>query len=46
VNYRAHYDLSWFRLLLRGNSTMSSGLILNMNRGNNRVNKELEKLMW
>jgi hypothetical protein len=46
VNYKAHYDLSRFRPLLRGNSHMSSGLILNMNRGYNGVGRELEKFMW
>jgi hypothetical protein len=35
VNYKAHYDLSWFRPLLKGNSPISSGLILKMNRGYN-----------
>jgi hypothetical protein len=43
VNYKAHYDLSWFRPLLKGNSPMSSGLILKMNRGYNGVNRELKK---
>jgi hypothetical protein len=35
VNYKAHYDLSWFRSLLGGNSHTSSDLILKMNRGYN-----------
>jgi hypothetical protein len=46
VNYIAHYDLSWFRPLLRGNSPTSSGLILKMNRGYNGVIRELEKFVW
>jgi hypothetical protein len=46
VNYKAHYDLSWFRLLLLGNSTTSSGLILKMNRGYNGMSRELKKFMW
>jgi hypothetical protein len=33
VDYKIHYDLSWFKPLLSGNSPMSSGLILKMNRG-------------
>jgi hypothetical protein len=32
VNYKTHGDLSWFKLLLGGNSPTSSGLILKMNR--------------
>jgi hypothetical protein len=35
VNYKAHYDLSWFRPLLEGNSPTSSDLIFKMNRGYN-----------
>jgi hypothetical protein len=35
VNYKAHYSLSWFRFLLRGNSSTSSDLILKMNIGYN-----------
>jgi hypothetical protein len=27
-NYKAHYSLSWFRPLLRGNSTMSCVFVL------------------
>jgi hypothetical protein len=46
LRYKAHYDLSWFRILLEGNSPMSSGLILKMNRGYNGVSRELEKVMW
>jgi hypothetical protein len=45
ANYRAHYDLSYFRLLLGGNSPMSRGLILKMNSGYNGVNRELKKFM-
>jgi hypothetical protein len=41
ANYRAHYDLSWFRPLLGGNSPTSSGLILKMNRVYNGVSREL-----
>jgi hypothetical protein len=46
VNYRAHYDLSWFMPLLGGNSPIFSGLILNMNRVYNRMSRELEKFTW
>jgi hypothetical protein len=45
VNNKAHYGLSWLRPLLGGNSTTSSGLILNMNNGYNRVSREHEKFM-
>jgi hypothetical protein len=45
VNYKAHYDLSWFRNLLGGNSPTSSGLMLKMNNGYNEVSRELEKFM-
>jgi hypothetical protein len=31
MNYKAHGNLSWFRPLLRGNSPMSSDLILKIN---------------
>jgi hypothetical protein len=34
VNYKAHSDLSWFRLLLKGNSPTSSSLILKINTDN------------
>jgi hypothetical protein len=43
TNYKAHYDLSWFRPFLGGNSPMSNDLILNMNSGYNGVSRELEK---
>jgi hypothetical protein len=46
MNYKAHYDLSWFVPHLRGNSPTSSGFILKMNRGYNGVSRELEKFMW
>jgi hypothetical protein len=46
VNCKSHYDLSWFRPLLRSNNPTSSDLILNMNRGYNRVSRELEKFTW
>jgi hypothetical protein len=46
VNYEAHYDLSWFRLLLRINSPTSSSLILKMNICYKGVSKELEKFTW
>jgi hypothetical protein len=46
ANYKAHYDLSWFRPLLGGNSPMSSDLILKMNKCYKRVNRELEKFAW
>jgi hypothetical protein len=32
VNNIAYNDLSWFKPLLKGNSPMSNGLILNMNK--------------
>jgi hypothetical protein len=43
MNYKAHYSLSWFRPLLDGNSPTSTGLILKMNSGYNRVSRELKK---
>jgi hypothetical protein len=47
ANYKAHYDMSWFRPLLAGNSptssATSSGLILKMNKGHNGVSRELRK---
>jgi hypothetical protein len=46
VNYEAHYDLSRFRPLLKGNSPMSSGFILKMNMYYKGVSRELEKFMW
>jgi hypothetical protein len=46
VNYEAHYDLSWFRPHLEGNSPTSSGLILKMNMCYIGVSKELEKFVW
>jgi hypothetical protein len=46
VNYKAHYDLSWFRPILGGNSHTSSGLILKINSGYNGVSEELEKFTW
>jgi hypothetical protein len=36
TNYKAYYNLSWFRLILEGNSPMSSDLILKMNIGYKR----------
>jgi hypothetical protein len=45
VNYKAYYDLSWFRPLLEGNSHTSSSLISKMNSGYNGVSIELEKFM-
>jgi hypothetical protein len=44
-NYKAHYGLSWFRPLLRGNSPMSGGLILKMNSGYNGERREPKKFM-
>jgi hypothetical protein len=46
VNYEAHYDISWFRPLLRGNSPTSNGLILKMNMCYKGVTRELEKFTW
>jgi hypothetical protein len=43
VNYKTHYDLSWFRPFLKGNSHMCSDLILKINNGYNGVNRELDK---
>jgi hypothetical protein len=43
MNYKAHCSLSWFRPLLRGNSPMSSGLILKMNNSYNGGSRELDK---
>jgi hypothetical protein len=46
MNYKAHYDLFWFRPLLEGNSHMYNSLILKMNIGYNRVSRELKKFAW
>jgi hypothetical protein len=46
VNYKAHYDLSWFRPLLGGNSPTSNSLISKKNRGYNGVSRELEEFTW
>jgi hypothetical protein len=46
VNYEAHYDLSWFRHLLGGNSPTSNNLILKMNSCYKWVSRELEKFAW
>jgi hypothetical protein len=43
VNYISHYDLSYFRLLLKNNSHTFSGLILKINICYKGVTKELEK---
>jgi hypothetical protein len=45
MSYRGHGDLSLFRPLIEGNSLMSSGLILKMNRCYNGMSRELKKLM-
>jgi hypothetical protein len=45
VNYKVHYDLSWFRPLLEGNSSTSRSVILKMNICYNGVSRELEKFM-
>jgi hypothetical protein len=45
VNYEAHYDLSWFRPLLEGNSPTSSGLILMMNMWQG-VSREFKEFVW
>jgi hypothetical protein len=46
ANCKAHNGLSWFRPLLRGNSPMSTGLILKMNMCYKEVSRELEKFAW
>jgi hypothetical protein len=46
LHVRVHNDLSWFMSLLGGNSPMSSGLILKMNRCDKGVSRELMKFMW
>jgi hypothetical protein len=46
MNYKAHYDLSWFSPLLGGNSPTFSDLILKMNICYNGVSRELEKFTW
>jgi hypothetical protein len=43
---KAHYDLSWFSPLLKGNSPTSSSLILKMNICYKGVNRELKKFTW
>jgi hypothetical protein len=45
MNYKAQYNLSWFRPLLGGNSPTLGGFILKMNRGYNGVSRELKKFM-
>jgi hypothetical protein len=45
MNYEAHYDLSWFRSLLRGIPTFS-GLILKMNMCYKEVRRELKMFTW
>jgi hypothetical protein len=46
ANYEAHYDISWFRPLLGGNSPLSIDLILKMNMCYKGVSRELDKFMW
>jgi hypothetical protein len=46
TNYKTHYDLSWFRPLLGGNSPTSNGLILKMNRYYDGVSRGLKKFVW
>jgi hypothetical protein len=46
VNKEAHNDLSWFRHILRGNSPMSNGSRLKMNRCYKGVSRVLEKFTW
>jgi hypothetical protein len=46
MNNKIHYDLSWFRPLIGGNSPMPNGFILKMNGAYNGVSRELEKFMW
>jgi hypothetical protein len=46
VNYKGHDDLSRFRPLLEGNSTMYNGMILKMKICYKGVSRELEKFMW
>jgi hypothetical protein len=45
VNYKLHYDLSWFKSYLGGKSYTSSGLILKINICYNGVSRELENFM-
>jgi hypothetical protein len=43
-NYKAHYSLSWFRPLLRGNSPTSSIFVIEEDEQcYNGVSRELEK---
>jgi hypothetical protein len=46
ANYKANYDLSWFRPLVGGNRPTSSGLILKMNNCYNGVSRELKRFTW
>jgi hypothetical protein len=46
ANYKEHYDLSWFRPLITGNSPTCSSLILKMNSSYNGVSRELKKFTW
>jgi hypothetical protein len=46
VNYKTHYDLSWFMLILRVNRHISSGLLLKMNSYYKGVSREFEKFAW
>jgi hypothetical protein len=43
TNYKAHYNLSWFRPLFEGNSPACSGLIFKMNTSYNELSRELKK---
>jgi hypothetical protein len=43
MNYKAYYNLFWFRPLFEGNSLTFSGLILKMNMCYKGVRRELEK---
>jgi hypothetical protein len=44
MGVNTHYDLSWFKSLLGGNSPTSSDLILKMNSGYNGVSREFKSL--
>jgi hypothetical protein len=43
MNYKTHYDLSWFSHLLGVNSPTSNDLILKMNSCYKEVSRELKK---
>jgi hypothetical protein len=46
MNYKTHYNLSWFMLILRVNRHISTDLLLKMNSCYKGVSREIEKFAW